>query len=432
MKICVVGSGYVGLVTGACLADFGMTVTGVDKDASKIEALERGEIPIYEPGLEEVVEKNVRAGRLKFTTDLAPAIRDARAVFIAVGTPPLPDGRADLSFVRQVAESIGDNLNGYKVIVTKSTVPVGTGQMVERAVREHSGGDQEFAVVSNPEFLREGSAIEDFLRPDRVVIGARTQRAIDVMLDIYAPLKAAGVPFVVANVESAEMIKYASNGFLATKITFINEVAELCERVGADVDVVARGMGLDNRIGPRFLHPGPGYGGSCFPKDTRAVAQIAEEHGMKFEIIEAVLSANERVKNRMIGKIEHAFGEPLRQDRRGTGPRLQGRHRRHAGFAGDSGDRGTGRARRQGPRLRSGRDDGGEAPAAGDRVLRRRLCDRRRCRRRGHRDGVEPVPRARFRAIEVAARRPADGRPAQPLPPRAGRGRRFPLLLHRP
>ena len=308
MKICVVGSGYVGLVTGACLADFGMTVTGVDKDASKIEALERGEIPIYEPGLEEVVEKNVRAGRLKFTTDLAPAIREARAVFIAVGTPPLPDGRADLSFVRQVAESIGDNLNGYKVIVTKSTVPVGTGQMVERAVREHSGGGQEFAVVSNPEFLREGSAIEDFLRPDRVVIGARTQRAIDVMLDIYAPLKAAGVPFVVANVESAEMIKYASNGFLATKITFINEVAEICEAVGAEVDVVARGMGLDNRIGPKFLHPGPGYGGSCFPKDTRAVAQIAEEHGLRFEIIEGVLSANERVKRRMIGKIEQAFG----------------------------------------------------------------------------------------------------------------------------
>lgn len=308
MKICVVGSGYVGLVTGACLAEFGMTVTGVDKDAGKIEALERGEIPIYEPGLEEIVEKNVRAGRLKFTTDLDPAIRDARAVFIAVGTPPLADGRADLSFVRQVAESIGDNLNGYKVIVTKSTVPVGTGQMVERTVREHSGGGQEFAVVSNPEFLREGSAIEDFLRPDRVVIGARTQRAINVMLDIYAPLKAAGVPFVVANVESAEMIKYASNGFLATKITFINEVAEICEAVGADVDVVARGMGLDHRIGPKFLHPGPGYGGSCFPKDTRAVAQIAEEHGLRFEIIEAVLSANERVKGRMLEKIEQAFG----------------------------------------------------------------------------------------------------------------------------
>ncbi len=308
MKICVVGSGYVGLVTGACLAEFGMHVTGVDKDATKIAALERGEIPIYEPGLEEVVEKNVKAGRLHFTTDLAPAIRDAKAVFIAVGTPPLPDGRADLSFVRQVAEAIGDNLNGYKVVITKSTVPVGTGQMVERVVRERSGGGQEFAVVSNPEFLREGSALEDFFRPDRVVIGARTQRAIDVMLDIYAPLKAAGVPFVIANVESAEMIKYASNGFLATKISFINEVAELCERVGADVEVVARGMGLDNRINPKFLHPGPGYGGSCFPKDTRAVAQIAEEHGMRFEIIEAVLSANERIRQRMIGKIETAFG----------------------------------------------------------------------------------------------------------------------------
>jgi UDPglucose 6-dehydrogenase len=308
MKICVVGSGYVGLVTGACLADFGMTVTGVDKDAAKIAALERGEIPIYEPGLEELVAKNVKAGRLSFTTDLAPSIRAARAVFIAVGTPPLPDGRADLSFVRQVAESIGDNLNDYKVVITKSTVPVGTGQMVERTVRERSGGGQEFAVASNPEFLREGSAIEDFLDPDRVVVGARTQRAVDVLLEIYAPLKAAGVPFVIANVESAEMIKYASNGFLATKISFINEVAELCEAVGADVEVVARGMGLDNRIGPKFLHPGPGFGGSCFPKDTRAVAQIAEEHGKRFEIIDAVLSSNERVQKRMVDKVEAAFG----------------------------------------------------------------------------------------------------------------------------
>jgi UDPglucose 6-dehydrogenase len=307
MKICVVGSGYVGLVTGACLADFGMTVTGVDKDAAKIAALERGEIPIYEPGLEEIVEKNVKAGRLTFTTDLAPAIREAKAVFIAVGTPPLPDGRADLSFVRQVAEAIGENLNGYKVVITKSTVPVGTGQMVEKVVRERSGGSHDFAVVSNPEFLREGCALEDFYRPDRVVIGARDPRAVDVMLDIYAPLKAAGVPFVIANVESAEMIKYASNGFLAAKITFVNEIAELCERAGADVEVVARGMGLDNRINPKFLHPGPGYGGSCFPKDTLAVAQIAEEHGMSFEIIDAVLSANERVRRRMVPKIEAAF-----------------------------------------------------------------------------------------------------------------------------
>ncbi len=308
MKICVVGSGYVGLVTGACLAEFGMTVTGVDKDAAKIAALERGEIPIYEPGLEELVAKNVRAGRLHFTSYLEPALREAKAVFIAVGTPPLPDGRADLSFVRQVAEAIGDNLNGYKVVVTKSTVPVGTGQMVEKVVWERSGGAQEFGVVSNPEFLREGSAIEDFLHPDRVVIGARTQRAIDVLLDIYAPLKAAGVPFVVAGIESAEMIKYASNGFLATKISFINEVAEICEVVGADVEVVARGMGLDQRIGPKFLRPGPGFGGSCFPKDTQAVAQIAEQHGLRFEIIDAVLSANRRVQQRMIPKIETAFG----------------------------------------------------------------------------------------------------------------------------
>lgn len=308
MKICVVGSGYVGLVTGACLADFGMTVTGVDKDASKIAALERGVIPIYEPGLEEIVEKNVKAGRLSFTTELAPAIREAKAVFIAVGTPPLPDGRADLSFVRQVAEAIGENLNGYKVVITKSTVPVGTGQMVEKVIREKSGGSHDFAVVSNPEFLREGCALEDFYRPDRVVIGARTQKAVDVMLEIYAPLKAAGVPFVIANIESSEMIKYASNGFLATKITFVNEIAELCERVGADVETVARGMGLDNRINPKFLHPGPGYGGSCFPKDTSAIAQIAEEHGMSFEIIDAVLSANERVRQRMVPKVESAFG----------------------------------------------------------------------------------------------------------------------------
>jgi len=308
MKICVVGSGYVGLVTGTCLAEFGMSVTGVDKDGAKIAALQRGEIPVYEPGLEQLVAKNMKEGRLSFTSDLGPAIREARGVFIAVGTPPLPDGRADLSFVRQVAETIGDNLNGYKVVVNKSTVPVGTGQMVEEVVRERSGGGQEFAVVSNPEFLREGSAIEDFMHPDRVVIGAKTQRAVDVVLEMYAPLQAAGVPFVISNVESAEMIKYASNGFLATKITFINEVAELCERVGADVSVVARGMGLDNRIGPKFLHPGPGFGGSCFPKDTLAVAQIAEEQGMRFELIDAVLSANERTKRRMVPKIEQAAG----------------------------------------------------------------------------------------------------------------------------
>ena len=321
-------------------------------------------------------------------------------MFIAVGTPPLPDGRADLSFVRQVAESIGDNLNGYKVIVTKSTVPVGTGQMVERVVRERSGGGQEFAVVSNPEFLREGSAIEDFLRPDRVVIGARTERAVDVMLDIYAPLKAAGVPFVVANVESAEMIKYASNGFLATKISFINEVAEICEAVGADVEVVARGMGLDNRIGPKFLHPGPGFGGSCFPKDTRAVAQIAEQHGLRFEIIDAVLSANERVQRRMVAEDRAGLRRPRRQDdrrssvspSRATPTTCASRRRSRSSRAWS----------RRGATVRA-YDPAAMAAARPmlplcRRLLRRRLRRRRRRRRRRDRHRVEPVPRARARA----------------------------------
>ncbi len=308
MNICVVGSGYVGLVTGACLADFGVHVTGVDKDASKVEALRRGEIPIYEPGLATLVRKNMEAERLSFTTDLGPALEAADAVFIAVGTPSLPDGSADLSFVRQVAESIGDHLNGYKVVITKSTVPIGTGQMVEETIRQRAGNGQEFAVVSNPEFLREGSAIEDFMRPDRVVIGSRDERAVEMMLDIYSPLRTADVPFVVTNVESAELIKYASNGFLATKISFINEVATLCEKLGADVEVVARGMGLDTRIGPRFLNTGPGFGGSCFPKDTRAVAQIARDCDEQFRIIDAVLAANEAVKQRMVVKVEEALG----------------------------------------------------------------------------------------------------------------------------
>ena len=309
MNICVVGSGYVGLVTGACLADFGMNVTGVDKIASKVEALQQGEIPIYEPGLRSIVRKNMEAGRLRFTTDLGPAIEDARAVFIAVGTPPRPDGSADLTFIEEVARSIGRHLNNYKVVVTKSTVPTGTGQKVEKIVAEESGGSHEFAVVSNPEFLREGSAIDDFLRPDRVVIGTRDPRAIEIMLQIYSPLRVADVPFVVTDVESAELIKYASNGFLATKISFINEVAALCEAFGADVEVVSQGMGLDSRIGPKFLHPGPGFGGSCFPKDTRAVAQLAHEKGQKFRIIDAVLEANEATKDRMLDKIRGALGE---------------------------------------------------------------------------------------------------------------------------
>ncbi len=308
MNICVIGSGYVGLVTGACLADFGMHVIGVDKDAAKVAALCRGEVPIYEPGLATLVQSNMAEGRLSFSTDLGPAIESAKVIFIAVGTPPLPDGSADLTFVREVAASIARHLNGYKVIVTKSTVPTGTGQMIEDIVRGVAGNRHRFAVVSNPEFLREGSAIEDFMHPDRVVIGSRDQAAIELMLDVYSPLKAADVPFVITTVESAELIKYASNGFLAVKISFINEVAHLCEALGADVEVVARGMGLDNRIGPKFLNAGPGFGGSCFPKDTRAVAQIASEQGLRFRIIDAVLEANEATKARMIEKVERALG----------------------------------------------------------------------------------------------------------------------------
>ncbi len=311
MNICVVGSGYVGLVTGACLADFGMNVVGVDKDADKVEALQRCEIPIYEPGLATVVRTNMDEGRLHFTTDLGPAIEEAQAIFIAVGTPSLPDGSADLSFVEQVASSIGQHLNGFKVVITKSTVPIGTGKKIDKIIRETQTGQHEFAVVSNPEFLREGSAISDFRRPDRVVIGSIDQRAVDIMLDIYSPLRVADVPFVITNVESAELIKYASNGFLATKVSFINEVAHLCERLGADVETVARGMGLDSRIGPQFLHPGPGFGGSCFPKDSRAVVQIALEHGLHFQIMESVMAVNQATKERMVEKISNAFGGEL-------------------------------------------------------------------------------------------------------------------------
>lgn len=309
MHICVVGTGYVGLVTGACLADFGMDVTCVDKVAEKIDMLNRGEIPIYEPGLDALVAKNAQAGRLHFTTDLASAIQQALAVFIAVGTPPKPDGSADLSYVVQVAEAIADNLNGYKVVVTKSTVPIGTGQMIERIIRERTGGAHPFSVVSNPEFLREGSAIQDFMRPDRVVIGARDPQAIAIMKDIYSPLYLIETPFVITNVESSELIKYASNAFLATKITFINEVAVLCERLGADVHHVAKGMGLDKRIGPKFLHPGPGYGGSCFPKDTQALADIARNAGVPFEIVETVISVNDRMKERAAAKVLEALGD---------------------------------------------------------------------------------------------------------------------------
>jgi UDPglucose 6-dehydrogenase len=307
MNICMVGTGYVGLVTGACLADFGMNVVCVDKDADKVTALQSGHVPIYEPGLEEVIARNERAGRLSFTTDLKRGIEDALAIFIAVGTPPKPDGSPDLMFVRQVAEAIAEHMNGYKVVVTKSTVPTGTGRMIEQILRAKNGR-YEFSVASNPEFLREGSAVSDFLRPDRVVIGAGDARAIEILKEIYSPLYLLETPFVITDVTSAELIKYASNGFLAVKISFINEIAKMCELMGADVHDVARGMGLDKRIGGKFLHPGPGYGGSCFPKDTAAAADLARQAGYSFEIIEATIRVNEKTKRRMIEKIRAVAG----------------------------------------------------------------------------------------------------------------------------
>ncbi len=307
MNICMVGTGYVGLVTGACLADFGMDVTCVDKDETKIELLKRGISPIYEPGLEELIHKNEKAGRLRFTTDIGTAVERCLVIFIAVGTPPKNDGSPDLSFIFQVADSIAQHMNGYKVVVTKSTVPTGTGAQIEEILRTKNGRHK-FSVVSNPEFLREGSAIEDFMRPDRVVIGSRDEEAIAIVKDVYSPLSIAGVPFVVTDVESAELIKYASNGFLALKISFINEVAAMCEKMGADVKDVARGMGLDKRIAPQFLLPGPGYGGSCFPKDSSAVVDLAKKHGYRFQIMESVLAVNEEVKARMIDKVAAVAG----------------------------------------------------------------------------------------------------------------------------
>src|SRR6266550_4762927 len=306
VDIAVLGTGYVGLVTGAGLADFGNDVVCVDIDERKIAALREGSIPIYEPGLDTLVSKNVDEGRLRFTTNLPEAIKGARAIFIAVGTPPKPDGSADLRFVEDVARTIAQHMNGPKLIITKSTVPIGTGRMIERIVEE-SGTKHPVPVVTTPEILREGSAIEDLMRPDRGVIGAVDEESIALMKEIYAPLHSLEIPFVVTNVESSELIKYASNGFLATKISFINQIAVLCELIGGDVQDVARGIGLDSRIGPKFLQAGPGFGGSCFPKDTSAVADIARQYGYEFEIVEAVMRVNDSIKQRMVSKVVKAL-----------------------------------------------------------------------------------------------------------------------------
>jgi UDPglucose 6-dehydrogenase len=310
MNIAVIGTGYVGLVTGACFSELGVNVTCIDKDESKIEGLRKGRMPIYEPGLEELVEKNVKQRRLSFTTDLKEAVERSLVVFIAVGTPSDNDGQADLSFVKEVAASIGRSLNEYKVIVTKSTVPMGTGRMIRGIIEANRPGSIEFSVASNPEFLREGSAVEDFMRPNRVVIGTEDSQAAAILRDLYRALYLIETPFVITDVVTAEMIKYASNAFLATKISFINEVARLCDLLGADVHDVARGMGLDNRIGRKFLHPGPGFGGSCFPKDTLAILAIARGVGYDMKVVKSVVEVNEGQAPLMLDKIRDLLVTP--------------------------------------------------------------------------------------------------------------------------
>ena len=312
MRIAIIGSGYVGLVSGACFADFGHTVTAVDNDPAKVAMLRRGEMPIFEPGLADLVASNARAGRLSFTTDLSPAVAAAEVVMIAVGTPSRRgDGHADLSYVYGAAREIAAAIAGPTVVVTKSTVPVGTGDEVERIIRE-ARPDIELAVASNPEFLREGAAIQDFKRPDRIVLGCEDARARAVMQELYRPLYLNQAPIVWTSRRTAELTKYAANAFLATKITFINEIADLCERVGADVQEVARGIGLDNRIGPKFLHAGPGYGGSCFPKDTLALIKTGQDHGASQRIVETVVAVNDQRKRSMAKKVVAACGGSLR------------------------------------------------------------------------------------------------------------------------
>ena len=312
MKIVMVGTGYVGLVSGVCFSDFGHDVVCVDTDPGKIERLNRGEVPIYEPGLEAMMARNVAAGRLSFTGDLGVAVEGAGAVFIAVGTPTRRgDGHADLTYVMAAAADIGRALTGYAVVVTKSTVPVGTNRKVAEVIRA-ARPDADFVMASNPEFLREGSALDDFMRPDRVVVGVESERAKKVVAEIYRPLFLREFPVVYTGLESAEMIKYAANAFLATKITFINEIAALCERVGADIKAVSKGIGMDGRIGNKFLHAGPGYGGSCFPKDTKALARMGQDNAVPMQIVETVIKVNDEVKRRMIGKIEDLCDGVLR------------------------------------------------------------------------------------------------------------------------
>jgi len=311
MKICIIGTGYVGLVTGTCFSDFGLEVTCVDKDSEKIKGLNSGKVPIYEPNLESLIKKNVSACRLIFTTDLEKAVKQSQVIFIAVGTPPNNDGSANLEQIEEVAKEVARYINEYKVIVNKSTVPVGTAAKIKEIINEYQNlsHPSSFDVVSNPEFLREGSAVYDFTHPDKIVIGTNSDRALKIMQEIYRPLYLIDTPFVITNPETAELIKYACNAFLATKITFINEIANLCDKVGADVHQIAKAMGLDGRISPKFLHPGPGYGGSCFPKDTEALYRFASTCGYDFKLLKGVISANKRQRGLMVNKIKHHIGD---------------------------------------------------------------------------------------------------------------------------
>lgn len=311
MHIAIIGTGYVGLVTGACFAEFGVFVTCVDKDQEKIEKLKKGIIPFYEPGLDDIVKRNLKEDRLKFTTQIDEAVNEALVIFIAVGTPPRGDGSANLEYVKEVAKEIAKNMTSYKVIVTKSTVPVGTGAKIKEIIKQNLEKPVEFDIVSNPEFLREGSAVEDFIRPNRVVIGAESEQAIAIMKDLYKPLYLIETPFVITDIPTSELIKYATNSFLATKISFINEISALCEAVGANVNTVAKAMGLDGRIGPKFLHAGIGFGGSCLPKDTMAIVKIAEEKGVKLNIVKAAIEANQRQRERLTEKIINAFNNNI-------------------------------------------------------------------------------------------------------------------------
>ena len=319
MKICIIGAGYVGLVTGTCLADFGLQVTCVDQDETKISLLNSGGVPIYEPNLAPLIEKNISAGRLTFTTDLEKAVEDSKVIFIAVGTPSNNDGSANLAKIETVAQQIATSINEYKVIVNKSTVPIGTAAKIKEIINSFSPSllrgegrvrvKYPFDLVSNPEFLREGSAVYDFTHPDKIVLGTESPKALKIMQEIYRPLYLIDTPFVFTTPETAELIKYACNAFLATKITFINEIANLCDKVGADVHQIAKAMGLDGRISPKFLHPGPGFGGSCFPKDTEALCSIAESFGYEFKTLQAVISANKRQRELMVEKIKHLLGD---------------------------------------------------------------------------------------------------------------------------